>query len=112
MPPVSNYSPLKNWVDQKGGIRLSANARVRDRLVEWAVEEFPLDADPEHGAEVLAARLRLRVRKQHGSLIGMAILSILANLVARLVWEWWQNRHSHRVLLEGWQARAKENPDL
>lgn len=112
MPPVSHYSPLKNWVEQKGGIRLSANGRIRDRLVEWAVEEFPLDADQEHGEQVLAARLRLRVRKQYSSLLGMAIVSILANLVSRLVWEWWQDRLSHRVLMEGWQARAKTNPDV
>lgn len=107
MPPVSNYSPLRGYVAKNGGLRLAANARVRELLVDWAVEEFPVDADPEHGVEVLAARLRLRVRKQHGSLIGMAILSILANLVARLVWEWWQNRHSHRVLMQGWQERSK-----
>ena len=112
MPPVSNYSPLRNWVAQQGGMRLAANPRVRERLVDWAVEEFPVDADPDRGQEVLAARLRLRIRKQHGSLIAMALLSIFANIVARLVWEWWSNRHSHRVLMQGWHSRAKETPDL
>lgn len=112
MSPTSHYSPLKNFVAQKGGLRVSANPRVRDRLVEWAIEEFPFDAEDDRGAEVLAARLRVRARKQHGSLLALAFLSILSNLIARLVWEWWKDRYSHRLLLRGWHDRAKESPDL
>lgn len=113
MSPTSHYSPLKNYVAQKGGLRLSVQHRLRDKLVDWAVEEFPLDADDEHGEEVLAARLRIRARQQYGSsIIAMALVSILANLIARLVWEWWRNRHSHRVLMHGWCQRAKESSDV
>jgi len=113
MPPTSYYSPLKNYVAQQGGLRLSVQHRLRDKLVDWAVEEFPLDADDEHGEKVLAARLRVRVRKQYGgSLVALALVSIIANLIARLVWEWWKKKHSHRVLLHGWCQRAQENPDL
>lgn len=114
MPAANqNYTPLKQFVAQKGGLRLSVQHRLRDRLVDWAVEDFPLDADDEHGEQVLAARLRLRVRQQYGgSLVAMALVSIIANLIARLVWEWWKKRHSHRVLLHGWSQRAKENPDV
>lgn len=109
----SIYSPLRRYVATAGGVRASLHPRLRDQLVDWAVEEFPIHADRDRGAEVLAARLRLRVRKskQYGSFLAVAMISILANLIARLVWEWWQKRHSHRVLMLGWH-RAAQNRDV
>lgn len=80
---------------------------VRDRLVEIAVEEFPADADKDRMLEVLQARMRVRIRQEYGSVIAMLLISVLANLIARAILEWWKNHRSHRVLMAGWQEQAR-----
>ena len=100
---------MRTFIERHGGMRLAAAGTLRDRLLDMAVEECPVDADDEVGAEVLAARMRRRLRAQYGSLITFLAVSIFANLVARLVWRWFIERHSHRVLMHGWQHRAKED---
>jgi len=108
------YESLKTYVSRAGGIRLSAHPALRDRLVEWAVEEFPADAPPERMAEVLSARLRLRARDQYGSVIAAILISVIAQLVVKAIIEWWKRRQAHQVLMLGWQeqARAEKNSDL
>lgn len=106
--PDASYAPLRKFVERNGGMRLAAAGSLRDRLVALAVEECPVDADDDVGVEVLAARMRRRLRGQYGSLVAFLAVSIFANLVARLVWRWFVERHSHRVLMNGWQRRAKE----
>jgi hypothetical protein len=108
------YEPLKKFVARAGGIRLSTHPALRDQLVEWAVEDFPIDAPPERMEEVLAARLRLRSRDKYGSVIAAILISVLAQLIVKAIVAWWLKRHSHRVLMIGWQeqASAKKNPDL
>lgn len=108
------YEPLKKFVMRSGGIRLSAHPALRDQLVEWAVEEFPVDADPSRVAEVLTARLRIRAREQFGSVIASILIWVLVQLIVKAVVAWWNKNHAHRVLMAGWgvQARAQKNPDL
>ena len=111
--PDAIYSPLRRYVSEVGGMKANLHPRLRDQLVDWAVEEFPIHASDDRGAQVLAARLRIRLRKhgQYESLLAVALVSILANLIAKLVWEWWNKRQSHRVLMVGWQ-RAAQNRDV
>lgn len=104
---AEKYQPLKTFVAASGGRRLAFHRGIRDRLVEMAVEEFPLDADPERMREVLDARMRVRIRDEYGSVIAMLLISVLANIIARAVIEWWKKRHSHAVLMHGWQEQAR-----
>lgn len=112
--PTEDYSSLKRFVTRAGGIRLSTHPAMRDQLVEWAVEEFPTNADPERMEEVLTARLRIRARERYGSVIAAILISVLAQLIVKAVIAWWNKNHSHRVLMVGWQekARAAKNPDV
>lgn len=96
------YRPLKDFVSRKGGARLAMHGGIRDRLVDLAVEEFPFDAPFDRKEEVLRARLRIRVRKEYSSVAAMILIGVLVNVITRLVLEWWFNRSSHRVLMEGW----------
>lgn len=105
---LQDYTPLKMFVRKRCGIRLAAHGSLRDRIVEMCVEEFPIDADKSRGLEVLHARVNRRVRQEYGSVIAVILISVLANLIARAVWEWWLARDSHRVLMAGWNLRAKE----
>jgi hypothetical protein len=107
--PDASYAPLRSFVSRNGGLRLAAAGSLRDRLLTMAVEECPVDAEADVGAEVLAARMRRRLRNQYGSVVAFLAISILANLIARLVWRWFIEKHSHRVLMHGWQRRAKED---
>lgn len=104
------YRPLKDYVAREGGIRLAMHGGLRDQLVEMAVEEFPVDAPADKVEEVLAARLRLRVKEKYGSVILAILIQVAVNMIVKLVVEWWRKRHPHKVLMEGWRAQA--NSDL
>jgi len=104
---ATKYRTLNEYVEEVGGPRLRFHGPLRERLVEMAVEEFPADAADDHGVEVLAARLRRRVKQEYGSIVAMLIISVLANLIARAVWEWWKKRHANQVLMAGWQAECR-----
>ena len=103
----ATYRPLKDYVARRGGLRLAMHERLRDQLVEAAVADWPDGCDPDKIEDVLTARLRIRVRQQYGSLMAMLLISVLANVIGRLIVQWWRERHSHRVLMSGWYAQAK-----
>lgn len=105
------YSSLKKFVERECGRRGQMHSKARDRLVEIAVEEFPHDAQDDLCLDVLTARMRRRIREEYGSVVAILLISIIANLVARAVWDWWKNRRSHRISMIGWQeeARAEKN---
>jgi hypothetical protein len=110
--PDANYKALKDFVARSGGVRLAMHGQLRDQLVEMAVEEFPFDAPDERRVEVLAARLRIRARERYGSVVIMLLVSVLANLIAKLVIEWWKKHHSHKVLMYGWHKYAQASRNL
>jgi hypothetical protein len=103
---MSRYSPLRDYVSRKGGLRLASHSRLRDRLIDMAVEEWPESCDPEMIADVLKARMAIRVKKQYGSILAMFIISVLVNAIAKIVVEWWFARDSNRVLMMGWHLNA------
>lgn len=105
------YKSLRDFVTREGGIRVSMHGPLRDQLVDWCVEDFPVDAPPERMCEVLSARVRIRAREKYGSVIAAILISILSQLIVKLVIEWWRRNHSHRVLMVGWQ-RAAQNKDI
>lgn len=103
----ASYRPLKDYVARRGGVRLAMHGRLRDQLVEAAVTDWPIGCDSDKVDDVVMARLRTKVRSQYGSVMAMLLISVVANIVGRLVLEWWRKRHSHRVLLEGWATQAQ-----
>jgi hypothetical protein len=102
------YGPLKRFVEKRGGVRVSMHPRLRDRIVEIAVEEFPADAEPVHVEEVLKARVNRRVKQKYGSIMAMIMIGVLVNIIVKLIVEWWFSRVSHRVLMQGWHQNAVE----
>lgn len=104
---AEKYKPLKEFVATSSGARLAPHSGVRDRLVEMAVEEYPLDAPDDKALDVLKARMRIRIKQEYGSIIAMILISVVANLVARAIWEWIKKRRSHRELISCWQEQAR-----
>lgn len=104
------YRPLKEFVASHGGSRLRLHPRLRDRIVEICVEEWPSGCEEDRVEEVLRARVRRRVKDQYGSIIAAILISVLADLIVKAIVAWWKKRNSHRVLMEGWRAQA--HPDL
>jgi hypothetical protein len=102
------YQPLKERVRKVGGIRLAMHPQLRDQLTEAAVLEWPAGCDADKIFDVLSARLRIRARKKYGSVIAVILLSAFINALVRIVIDWWMERDSHRVLMTGWNIRAKE----
>ena len=104
---AEKYGSLKKFAAIECGRRGQMHGKFRDRMVEIAVEEFPCDAPEDRCLEVLQARLRRRVKDEYGSIIAMLLISVLANLIARAVWEWWKKNHAHKALMRGWQEQAR-----
>lgn len=103
---MNRYAPLRDFVSRKGGIRLASHSRLRDRLIDMAVEEWPETCDADRLVEVLKARMSIRVRQEYGSIFAMFIISVLVNAIAKIVVDWWWSRDSHRVLMIGWHRSA------
>lgn len=108
----SQYPTLKSFVARKAGMRLAMHGRLRDRLTEIIVEEWPIGCRPEHLEEVIRARVSRRVRETYGSVIAMFLISMLVNALVKIVLEWWFAREAHRVLMVGWAQNAQKNPNL
>jgi hypothetical protein len=108
----SQYHSLKSFVARKAGMRLAMHGRLRDRLTEIIVEEWPVGCRPEHLEEVLRAKVSRRVREKYGSVVAMFLISVLVNALVRIVVEWWFAREAHRVLMVGWATNAAKNSDL
>jgi len=106
------YAPLKEFVARRGGTRLYMHGKLVASLVDIAVSEFPTDAPDDRIAEVLAARMKLKAREKYGSIIAMLLVGVLINVISKLIVEWWNNRKSHRVLMQGWKASAEKTPDV
>jgi peptidoglycan biosynthesis protein MviN/MurJ (putative lipid II flippase) len=53
----------------------------------------------------------VRLRQQYGGVVAMFLLSMIAQVVIKLVIEWWFSRQSHRVLMHGWSSAA-QNPNV
>jgi hypothetical protein len=103
---AEKYRSLKDFVESRCGARGGFHRGIRNRLTEIAVEEFPSDAADDKCLEVLEARMRVRIRQEYGSIVAMLLISVIANLIARAVWEWWKKNRSHRVTMSGWQEEA------
>jgi hypothetical protein len=108
----AQYHALKSFVARKSDMRLAMHGRLRDRIVDIIVEEWPIGCRPEHLDEVLKAKVSRRVREKYGSVVAMFLISILVNALVRIVIEWWFAREAHRVLMVGWAQNAAQNPDV
>jgi len=99
---ATKFSPLKAWVLRRAPMRVSLHGALRDRLVEHIVEDWPAGCPPDRIEEVVRARMAVRLREQYGSVIAVFILSALANILIRLVVEWWFAHEANRVLMAEW----------
>jgi hypothetical protein len=88
-------------------MRLALHGPLRDRLVEQIVEEWPVGCQVDRIEEVLQARMSVRLRERYGSVVAVFLLSALANLIIRLVIDWWLENEAHRVLMAGWSQEAR-----
>ena len=107
-----SYSPLKKYVCREGGVRLSMHGPLRDKFVEWAVEEFPVDAPEDKVAEVLTARLRIRAREKYGSVLLAIVMGVVIQLVVNAIVRWIESRRANRALMIAWATRAKAPEDV
>ena len=108
----AQYQSLKTYITRKSTMRLVMHARLRDRLTEIIVEEWPIGCDREHLEEVVRARVSRRVRERYGSIIAMFLIGVLVNALVRIVIDWWFAREAHRVLMVGWATNAQTNPNV
>jgi hypothetical protein len=108
----AKYAPLKAFILRRGPMRLTLHATLRDRLVDQIVEDWPIGCPPDRLEEVILARLSVRLRERHGSIVALFLIGLLAQVIVRLILEWWFEKNSHRILLTGWAHNAQVRSDL
>jgi hypothetical protein len=108
---AERYHPLKDFVRERGGLRLAAHGRFRDRCVEWAVADWPTGELPGEIEAILRERLAGRTREEYGSVVATLLIGIAVNLICRLIVDWWERRRLNQAFMEVW-SRAAKNPDV
>lgn len=101
---ATKFAPLKAWILRRAPMRVSLHGALRDRLVEQIVEDWPTGCPPDRIEEVAQARMQVRLRDRYGSVIAVFVISALANILIRLVVEWWFSHQANRVLMAEWSS--------
>lgn len=99
---ATKFGPLKAFVLRRAPMRLALHGSLRDRLVEQVVENWPVGCPPDRLEEVIRARMTVRLREQYGSVVAVFILSALANVIIRLILDWWFSAPENRTLMAEW----------
>lgn len=106
------YPPLKKRIWSRGGLRLAMHGRVADQIADAVVASWPAECPDDKIEDVVMARVSVHLRNRYGGFLAMFLISVVANQIVRIIVEWWRERDSHRVLMEGWSRRAKETQDV
>lgn len=106
------YPPLKKRLWGRGGLRLAMHGRVADQIADAVVSMWPSGCPDGQIEEVVRARIAVHLRKRYGGFLATFLISVVANQIVRIIIEWWRERDSHRVLMEGWSRRAQETQDV
>lgn len=99
---AKKFAPLKAFVLRRSPMRLAMHGNLRDRIIEHVVEDWPIGCPQDRLEEVIRARMSVRLRERYGSVIAMFILSALANVVIRLILDWWFSSPQNRTLMAEW----------
>lgn len=105
---ATKYGPLRGFVLRRCPMRVALHGYLRDRLLDHIVQDWPLGCDPSRIEEVVRARMTVRLRERYGSVLAVFLLSTVANLIIRLVIEWWFAHEQNRVLMAGWATEAQK----
>lgn len=103
------YAPLKRRLWKEGGLRLAMHGRAADQIADAVVSMWPEQCDPDTVEDVVRARVAIFLKRRYGNWLAMFLISVVANHVIKIIIEWWRERSSHRVLMEGWRAQAAQD---
>ena len=78
---------------------------VRDDIVSTLVEQWPMITDSV--APDARRIVRRHLKKKYGSVIAIFLLSLLGNLIIKLVLEWWFRDSANRTMMREWSHAAK-----
>lgn len=106
---MPDYRPLRDYVRRRGGLRVAMHGRLADQVLDEVVAGWPIGCHPDQIEEVVRARVAVKVRRKYGSVVAIILLGALINVLVRLVMDWWLQRNSHRVLMQGWASAAQSS---
>jgi len=103
------YAALREYVLENGGVRQRVNPRLRDQLIGWIVEDWPVGSREDEYAEILMLKLADRMRQQYGSVVLTFLLYIIASQLVKLAIEWVLDRLENREMMMQYHAKASKN---
>lgn len=85
--------------------KVSPVGGVRDDIISNLVEEWPTITDSvTHDARRI---VRKHLRQKYGSVLAIFLLTLLGNLIIKLVLEWWFRDSQNRTMMREWSHAAK-----
>jgi hypothetical protein len=103
------YAALRDYAVREGGIRQRINPKLRDTIISWIVEDWPVGAREDELAEILMTRISGRLRKKYSSAVLAFILYIVASQLIQIAIEWVLERLENRQMMMQYHAKASGN---
>lgn len=103
---MSEYNELREYIRDRGGLRVSSHGGFRDRVIDWIVADWPVGCREDQLAEEVMARMAVRLRKKYSSAILTFLLYVVVSQIVKLAIEWFLERQQNRDLMMTYHAKA------
>jgi hypothetical protein len=103
------YQELREYIVEHGDIRVSTHRGLRDKVISWIVEDWPVGHREDELAEVLMHAMAIRLRERYNSVILTFLLYVVVSQLVKLAIEWFLERLENRQLMMQYHAQASGN---
>lgn len=103
------YHELREYIVEHGDIRVSTHRGLRDKIINWIVEDWPVGSREDELAEVLMHAMAIRLRGKYNSVILTFLLYVVVSQLVKLAIDWFLERLENRQLMMQYHAQASGN---
>lgn len=103
------YQELREYIVERGDIRVSTNRGLRDKVINWIVEDWPVGRREDELAEALMHAMAIRLRERYNSVILTFLLYVVVSQLVKLAIDWFLERLENRQLMMQYHAQASGN---
>ena len=103
------YQELREYIDKHGDIRVSTHRGLRDKVINWIVEDWPVGSREDELASILMQSMAIRLREKYNSVILTFLLYVVVSQLVKLAIDWFLERLENRQLMMRYHAQASGN---
>ena len=103
------YQELREYIVKHGDIRVSTHRGLRDKIINWIVEDWPVGSREDELAGILMQSMAIRLREKYNSVILTFLLYVVVSQLVKLAIDWFLERLENRQLMMQYHAQASGN---